>query len=141
MGFHAMSVSVPVFLRSRIRRVLVESVSFLLLCIRIRRIHSSWAFHQGAYQLVSPKDLLHLHSDTILAGIMSACIFLLFKCIKTPGRPYGMVKSISKASYGIYLMHMLMLPAIFSTALLTYAISYCISILIGRLPFGKYIVG
>lgn len=104
----------------------------------------------------TPAELeMHLQNDTILAGIMSACVFLLFKCIKSPGRPYGMVKSISKASYGMYLMHMLMLPAIFqlmsrcmtvpfdiiSTALLTYTISYCLSFLIGKLPFGKYIVG
>ena len=81
--------------------------------------------------------------------------FLLFKCIKTPGRSYGLVKKVSQASYGMYLMHMLMLPAIFglmngfmpvplaiiSTALLTYICSCILSLLIGRLPFGKYIVG
>ena len=59
------------------------------------------------------------------------------------------------ASYGMYLMHMFLLPAIFvllnpllpvpltiiCTALLTYFISFAISFLIGKLPFGKYIVG
>ena len=65
------------------------------------------------------------------------------------------MKSISKARYGMYLMHMLMLPAIFHllirfvtvpfaiifTALLTYTASWCISFVIGKLTFGKYIVG
>ena len=115
-----------------------------------------WRFYQRSFMVDTPAELeMHLQNDTILAGIMSACTFLLFRCIKTPGRAYGMVKSISKASYGMYLMHMLMLPAIFHllircltvpfaiifTALLTYAASWCISFVIGKLTFGKYIVG
>ena len=55
----------------------------------------------------------------------------------------------------MYLMHMLMLPAVFGllspllpvpltiilTAVVTYCLSFVISRLIGKLPFGKYIVG
>lgn len=115
-----------------------------------------WRFHQRSFMVDTPAELeMHLQNDTILAGIMSTCVFLLFKCIKTPGRSYGLVKKVSQASYGMYLMHMLMLPAIFSlmngfmpvplaiisTALLTYICSCILSLLIGRLPFGKYIVG
>ena len=115
-----------------------------------------WRFHQRSFMVDTPAELeMHLQNDTILAGIMSTCVFLLFKCIKTPGRSYGLVKKVSQASYGMYLMHMLMLPAIFglmngfmpvplaiiSTALLTYICSFILSLLIGRLPFGKYIVG
>ena len=115
-----------------------------------------WRFYQRSFMVDTPAELeMHLQNDTILAGIMSTCVFLLFKCIKTPGRSYGLVKKVSQASYGMYLMHMLMLPAIFglmngflpvplaiiSTALLTYICSCILSLLIGRLPFGKYIVG
>lgn len=115
-----------------------------------------WRFHQRSFMVDTPAELeMHLQNDTILAGIMSTCVFLLFKCIKTPGRSYGLVKKVSQASYGMYLMHMLMLPAIFglmngflpvplaiiSTVLLTYICSCILSLLIGRLPFGKYIVG
>lgn len=115
-----------------------------------------WRFHQRSFMVDTPAELeMHLQNDTILAGIMSACVFLLFKCIKAPGRSYGLVKKVSQASYGMYLMHMLMLPAIFglmngfmpvplaiiSTALLTYICSFILSLMIGRLPFGKYIVG
>ena len=55
----------------------------------------------------------------------------------------------------MYLMNMLMLPAVFGllspllpaqltiilTAVVTYSLSFVISRLIGKLPFGKYIVG
>ena len=98
---------------------------------------------------------MHWQNYTIVAGLMSACIFLLFRLIQKPGRCYGLIRDISRASYGMYLMHMFLLPAIFgllnpllpvpltiiSTALLTYLISFAISSLIGKLPFGKYIVG
>jgi len=98
---------------------------------------------------------MHWQNDTIVAGLMSACLFLLFRLIQKPGRCYGLVRKISEASYGMYLMHMLMLPAIFRllspmlpaplaiilTAAATYILSYFITRLIGKLPFGKYIVG
>ena len=98
---------------------------------------------------------MHWQNYTIVAGLMSACIFLLFRLIKKPGKCYGLVRRISEASYGMYLMHMLMLPAVFSllnpmlpvpltivlTALLTYCLSFLVSRLISRLPWGKYIVG
>ncbi len=58
-------------------------------------------------------------------------------------------------SYGIYLMHMMLLPAVFTmyagtmpvygviiaTAVTTYILCYAITTVISRLPFGKYIVG
>ena len=98
---------------------------------------------------------MHWQNDTIVAGLMSGCVVLLFSLIKKPGRCYGLVRKISEASYGMYLMHMLMLPAVFGllnpllpvplaiilTAVVTYFLSFIISRLIGKLPFGKYIVG
>lgn len=115
-----------------------------------------WQFHHRSFLVDTPAELeMHWQNDTIVAGLMSACVFLLFKCIQTPGKCYGLVRKISGASYGMYLMHMLMLPAIYrllsgflsvplaivGTALLTYALSFGLSFLIGKLPFGKYIVG
>ena len=66
-----------------------------------------------------------------------------------------MVLPVSKASYGMYLMHMLILPHWFrffdplmcaaltvpATAIATYLSCFVISHLVGKLPFGKYIVG
>ena len=72
-----------------------------------------------------------------------------------PERIEQIVRKKSEASYGMYLMHMLMLPAVFVllspllpvllTIILTAVVTYCLSIVIsrpiGKLPFGKYIVG
>ena len=72
------------------------------------------------------------------------------------GTVYGVVRSISLMSYGIYLMHMMLLPAVFrmysgfdmpiyvvilATAFTTYIVCYMITLAISRLTFGKYIVG
>ena len=117
---------------------------------------SCWQFYRRSFLFETPRELeMHLQNDTIIAGVMSACVFILFRTISSPGKAYGTVRRISAASYGMYLMHMLMLPAIFSvmnpllpvplailaTATLSYLASWAISALIGKLPFGKYIVG
>ena len=115
-----------------------------------------YQFYHRSFIVSTPQELeMHWQNDTIVAGLMSSGVFLLFKRIKKPGKSYGLVRKISGASYGMYLMHMLMLPAIFrllnpllpvpltivSTAVLTYVISFVISYLLGNLPFGKYLVG
>ncbi|MBR6747039.1 MAG: acyltransferase family protein [Muribaculaceae bacterium] len=90
-------------------------------------------------------------------AIMSFGAFLLIRMIKlSKGTVYGVVRSISLMSYGIYLMHMMLLPAVFrmysgfdmpiyvvilATAFTTYIVCYIITLAISRLPFGKYIVG
>ena len=135
-----------------VKKTLAVCIPVLLSCYAF----GVWQFHHRCPIVDTPAELeMHWQNDTIVAGLMSACVFLLFKCIKSPGKAYGAVKKVSCASYGMYLMHMLMLPAIFGlldkyvttpvaiigTALLTYLFSYIISSLIGKLPFGKYIVG
>ena len=115
-----------------------------------------WQFSHRSFIVSTPQELeMHLQNDTIVAGLMSACVFLLFSLVRKAGRGYGLIRKVSEASYGIYLMHMLMLPAVFRflnpllpvplaiilTAAVTFILSFVISRLIGRLPFGKYIVG
>ena len=119
-------------------------------------VFGMWQFYHRSFVVATPQELeMHWQNDTIVAGLMSGCVFLLFSLIKKPGRCYGLVRKISEASYGMYLMHMLMLPAVFGllnpllpvplaiilTAVVTYFLSFIISRLIGKLPFGKYIVG
>ena len=90
-------------------------------------------------------------------AIMSFGAFLLIRMIRiSEGPVYGVVRHISAMSYGIYLMHMMLLPAVFemysglnmpvycvilATALTTYMVCFAITSVISRLPFGKYIVG
>lgn len=64
------------------------------------------------------------------------------------------ISSMANYSYGIYLSHLMILPllwryflglpmiaAIFAVAILTLLLSWGVTLLISRLPFGKYIVG
>ena len=82
--------------------------------------------------------------------------FMMIKKINVgTGKVYDLVKSISLNSYGMYLLHMMMLPAIYSffapllpvpltifaTTLVTYIFSYLVSKFFSLLPGGKYIVG
>lgn len=86
---------------------------------------------------------------------MSFGAFMLIRKINYTGKVYKLVRDISAMSYGMYLMHMLILPHIFAlcnpvmsppftilvTVLVTYLVCYSISKLISYLKFGKYIVG
>ena len=134
------------------RKTLMVCLPVLIICY----LFGMWQFYRRSFSVSTPEELeMHWQNYTIVAGLMSACIFLLFRLIQKPGRCYGLIRDISRASYGMYLMHMFLLPAIFvrlnpilpvpltiiSTALLTYLISFAVSSLIGKLPFGKYIVG
>lgn len=92
-------------------------------------------------------------------GVMMQTVayFLVIKKITADGWFYDrIVLPISKISYGMYLMHMLFLPFVFTwvrswgiatpfvmllTAFITYSISAVVSRLISFLPKSKYIVG
>ena len=134
------------------RKTLMACLPVLIVCY----LFGIWQFYRRSFSVTTPEELeMHWQNYTIVAGLMSASIFLMFRLIQKQGRCYGLIRKISGASYGMYLMHMFLLPAIFGllnpllpvpltiicTALLTYFISFAISFLIGNLPFGKYIVG
>lgn len=87
---------------------------------------------------------------------MTFALFLLIKrAFRTEGRCYGAVSSISRMSYGMYLVHIFVLNAVFRltethfstpvcivvTAVLTYIGSYAIIRLMSLLPGSKYLVG
>ena len=95
---------------------------------------------------------------TPIAIGMSFALFMLFTTIKDGADSWlynKVILPISSASYGMYLMHMLMLPHWFgiynpmlpewltipATAISTYICCFGISWAIGKLPMGKYIVG
>lgn len=87
---------------------------------------------------------------------MTAGCFLLMRLIKCE-RPvvYEPVKAVSKVSYGIYLMHILVLGfvyewlsplmgtavAIFSIAAVTFAICATVCLLLGRVRPARWIIG
>lgn len=114
-----------------------------------------------SYPIVDTIDLavkLELSWDFTTTGValMTLGAFILFKLIKQPGKAYPLVMEISRLSYGIYLLHMFVLVAIFDivsgweiatpltmllSAALTYIVSIVIAKLISLLPKSKYIIG
>lgn len=93
---------------------------------------------------------------TVNVAMMTAGCFLLMRLIKCE-RPvvYEPVKAVSKVSYGIYLMHILVLgfvyewlsplmgtaAAIFSIATVTFAICAAVCLLLGRVRSARWIIG
>lgn len=109
-------------------------------------------------------DLIDLAIDMELSwkftttgvALMTLGVFLIFKLIKRSGRCYPLVLSLSNMSYGMYLMHMFVLVAVFdivkswqmatpltmvTTAVLTFIVSALLTKLLSFLPKSKYIVG
>lgn len=94
--------------------------------------------------------------ETINIALMSLGIFLLLRGLKSLGRAAGLVTDISKLSYGIYLVHMMVLnfffdlmnPVIGSVAVkiplmavCAFVVSYGVIKLLSLLPKSKYLVG
>lgn len=90
------------------------------------------------------------------AALQTIAIFLMFKLITKPCRIYPTVLRLSNNSYGIYLMHMFVLVAVFDivkgwcigtpltmvvSAMLTFIVSAIITRLLSHIPMSKYIVG
>lgn len=90
-------------------------------------------------------------------AMTAVAMFLIFKKINCSGVVYrNIIQPISKVSYGIYLMHMFALVAIFAfvpawgmatpwtivtIAILTFILCSVVAVVISKLPGGKYIVG
>lgn len=108
------------------------------------------------------------HNETLGVALMTLGTVVLLKKIKTDGMFYQkMIVPISKASYGMYLMHLMLLPVVSNalrhvlgigeegllgfmttptiillTALVTFILTAFVSIVIQHIPkIGKYIVG
>ena len=132
-----------------------------------------WGDSHGAFPVEGPVGLAALWAgpwlnDTIGVALMSVSWILLFRKIKRGGKFYGNVLlPVSKASYGMYLSHMLLLGfisawlrnslglgaegtlgiwttpvQIFATAFLAFALVAIFCVLVQRIPkIGKYIIG
>lgn len=100
------------------------------------------------------------HNETLGVALMTLGTVTMLKQIRSDGsgRIYRkLIVPISQASYGMYLMHLMLLPIIsdslrqtslptpliiMATAVITFVITAIVSIIIRRIPkIGKYIVG
>lgn len=115
------------------------------------------SFYTRSFTVETVRQLeLSWQTTSFAPVLMSFGAFMLIKKINYAGKKiYDAVRDISAMSYGMYLMHMLILPfiygwlsplmlppfAILSTAVLAYIACYVITKLISYLKFGKYIIG
>lgn len=90
------------------------------------------------------------------AALMTLGVFLLFRLIKRPCKVYPLFYELSRLSYGVYLLHMFVLVAVFdivkgweigtpltmfTSAIITYVVSMLITKLLSLLPKSNYIIG
>lgn len=134
-----------------------KTLTIALPCFLVGYAMCIWSFYTRSFTVAEVRLLeLSWQTTSFAPALMSFGAFMLIKQINYSGRRvYGAVISISAVSYGMYLMHMLVLPyvfvllnevlpvpvTIFATAAITYAATYVICRLISMLKIGKYIVG
>ena len=132
-----------------------------------------WADSKGVFPIEGPVGLAALWegpwlNDTFGVALMTIAWILLFRKIERGGKFYGQVLlPVSKASYGIYLCHLLLLSVIsgwirgslglgadgvlgiwttpvqiFAIALLSFAGAALFSVLVQKIPkVGKWVIG
>lgn len=115
----------------------------------------------GSYPVSGPIDLAidwerSWCFATTGVALTAIALFLLFKLIEKPCRVYPLFEQLSKQSYGIYLIHIFVLVAVYDTitqhslstpltmiltAVGTFVVSAIIVRLISLIPKSKYIIG
>ena len=130
------------------------------ICIPLFVLGWAWcvySFYTRSFRVEEVRFLeLDWQTTSIAPALMSFAAFALFKEIKTtPPKLFAAVQSVSLQSYGMYLMHMMMLPAwfgvmrprlwsplgIFATAAATYVSCYILCLIASRIPVLRRAVG
>ena len=134
-----------------------KTLCIALPCFLVGYLYCIGSFYTRSFTVEAVRQLeLSWQTTSIAPVLMSFGAFMLIRKMNYAGaKVYSMVRDVSAMSYGMYLMHMLLLPyvfglcnpimpppiAIFATAIITYVICYIITKMISLLKFGKYIVG
>lgn len=145
------------YIRQYIDWTLAKSLVVGLALLVVGYIATTWVFHaRAATESSIPALELSWRFCTFNVVLMTTGAFLIFKKLPFPkGKPYGLVKDVSKLSYGMYLMHMFILGTanqIFAKILplplnilvmgvSTFVVCYLIAKPISLMKGGKYIVG
>lgn len=155
VGYLLLAHFIRVHLKWDRKKVFRICIPILVLLYAVCFLSANYYSTRATAPAVLEQDWQNL---TPIAIAMSFALFMLFTTIKGNGKSkiYNkLILPISNASYGMYLMHMLILPhwyhvfspllpewfCIPATAISTYLCSFILSYLIKKLPFGKYIVG
>ena len=125
-------------------------------CFLLGYAYCAWSFYTRSFTVEAVHQLEMSWQTTSIAPVMmSFGAFMLIKKVTCAGNVYRYVQDVSIVSYGIYLMHMLLLPfvyswcnstmpvaaAIISTAVITYTACYVVSRFISSLKFGNFFIG
>ena len=154
-GYLVLAHFIRVHLKWDRKKIFAICIPLLALLYAVAFISADYYSTRATAPAVMEQDWQNL---TPVAIGMSFALFMLFSTIVKGGDGFvynRIVLPVSKASYGMYLMHMLILPHWFrffdplmcaaltvpATAIATYLSCFVISHLVGKLPFGKYIVG
>lgn len=117
-----------------------------------------WSFLSRSHWAANPQGLeMDWQMTSTLVALNSFFVFMLFKTITYhEGNVYKVVSSFSAMSYGMYLMHMLILPHFWAlfyptslpvgvaqvlTAICAYLTSYVVARVISIPKWGKYLIG
>lgn len=152
VGYVVMAHYIRKYLNWSMKRTLYVALP----CFLIGYLFCIWSFYTRSFTVETVQQLeLSWQTTSIAPVLMSFGTFMLIKKINYTGSFYRIIRDISCMSYGMYLMHMLVLPyifrlcniamppaiTIFVTALTTYIICYIISKIISFFKYGEYIVG
>lgn len=144
------------YIRKYLNWSMKKTLYVALPCFLIGYLFCVWSFYTRSFTVEAVQQLeLSWQTTSIAPVLMSFGAFMFIKKISYTGKAYKIIRDISCMSYGMYLMHMLILPYIFGlcnsamspaitilvTALVTYVICYIITKMISCLKYGKYIVG
>lgn len=150
------------FFKRRFSRVLVPFIVWSLLYAAVPLILVGYAFTAGLFYTHSLESTDYTYVEqswyfcTFNVAMMTAGTFLLLRHAGSSARwLYTPVKTVSKLSYGIYLMHIFILgfmqqwiaphfptlPAILLVGTATFLACILVTRLISLLPFSKWIIG
>ena len=136
-----------------------RSLGIGLLCFLVGYAVTAIPFYYRSFshELVQEVELTWLYCSPNVI-LMTFGVFMMCKAIPGQKAPcYGFVNRLSRLSYGVYLLHIIVLYSVFfdmlkamelgtpwfilTLTLCTFALSNLITWLLSKLPFGKYLVG
>ena len=136
-----------------------RSLSIGLLCFLVGYAVTALPFYFRSFthEMVQEVELTWLYCSPNVI-LMTFGVFMMCKAIPQQKAPcYGFDNSLSRLSYGVYLLHVIVLYSVFfdllkgwelstpafilTLTVCTFTLSNLITWLLSKLPFGKYLVG
>ncbi len=102
------------YIRKYLNWSMKKTLYVALPCFLIGYLFCVWSFYTRSFTVEAVQQLeLSWQTTSIAPVLMSFGAFMFIKKISYTGKAYKIIRDISCMSYGMYLMHMLILPYIF----------------------------